>query len=512
MPNQELINYIKTELEKGTDKGIITANLLSQGWREQQIEEAFASVKITSSTNIVQSQPVKQIQSTDQSQAIFLPRFFSLLKESWKFFMFKLNNYVFIYILGSLMMGFSIIAVVAIYFISLSYFAALNVVYIPVIVLIFTIPVLMLIFNGWTNLALITSINNEQKVILTFRTVFSRLFPFLGLTILSTVIIIIGYGFLIIPGIIASLMFIFAPYIFVFERKSIIQSLKLSKEYVKPYMFEIFVRIVEFYFIIGIISLVINFVPVVGSLLAQLFIAPLTVVFFYIFYIKVKGLNGQKISNPLPKRVRYEVFGLLGIFLILLILFLSFFILNIFKNPENFKSLLNLNKPIPSSTPIVTPIPTKSAQLTNLKLCSQCGGKYNQEIWLEKDSVCDKSSIEETSVWYNLECGCTGGTITDTRSLACETKQKLCSQCSTKWRYVMENWIENDSICDRSSVDKEVINSGGLSGQVDGVWYNINCGCGLTTSQDLSFSRFCTSSEKPTLTPQNNTPTLAPIQ
>jgi len=304
MPNQELINYIKTELEKGTDKGIITANLLSQGWREQQIEEAFASVKITSSTNIVQSQPVKQIQSTDQSQAIFLPRFFSLLKESWKFFMFKLNNYVFIYILGSLMMGFSIIAVVAIYFISLSYFAALNVVYIPVIVLIFTIPVLMLIFNGWTNLALITSINNEQKVILTFRTVFSRLFPFLGLTILSTVIIIIGYGFLIIPGIIASLMFIFAPYIFVFERKSIIQSLKLSKEYVKPYMFEIFVRIVEFYFIIGIISLVINFVPVVGSLLAQLFIAPLTVVFFYIFYIKVKGLNGQKISNPLPKRVR----------------------------------------------------------------------------------------------------------------------------------------------------------------------------------------------------------------
>lgn len=44
MPNQELINYIKKEQQKGLDKTTIVNSLLNVGWQQAQIDAGFEAI------------------------------------------------------------------------------------------------------------------------------------------------------------------------------------------------------------------------------------------------------------------------------------------------------------------------------------------------------------------------------------------------------------------------------------------------------------------------------------
>jgi hypothetical protein len=44
MPNQELIEYIKKEQQKGLENTVITSSLLTVGWQQSQIDEAFSCI------------------------------------------------------------------------------------------------------------------------------------------------------------------------------------------------------------------------------------------------------------------------------------------------------------------------------------------------------------------------------------------------------------------------------------------------------------------------------------
>src|SRR3989338_8991438 len=42
MVNQQILDYIKQQLQQGVSKETISSNLLSQGWQQQDVNEAFS--------------------------------------------------------------------------------------------------------------------------------------------------------------------------------------------------------------------------------------------------------------------------------------------------------------------------------------------------------------------------------------------------------------------------------------------------------------------------------------
>jgi len=45
MTNQQLLDYIKQQLSQGVSREVISSNLLSQGWQQQDINEAFSATE-----------------------------------------------------------------------------------------------------------------------------------------------------------------------------------------------------------------------------------------------------------------------------------------------------------------------------------------------------------------------------------------------------------------------------------------------------------------------------------
>jgi len=357
MPSQELIEFIKKELQMGIPKETIVSTLLTKGWKNEQVEEAFSSINSGNSalpqTNATSK---SNLQTTPTN---YLPRIFTLFREALGLYRLNLKKYVLINLLTLVAFVFFFILIIV------TLFFAQNSLLFPTIV----IPLILIVLfflSFLSNLAIIYAVSFNYSVKLSYQNAVRKLLPFIGLSIISSIIVLISSLFLIFPGIIAAIFLVFTSYVFVVENKSIFSSLISSKNYVKPYLFEVFVRIIEFGFLISIISSVLNAIPIVGFFVSYLFISPLIVVFSYLFYTKVKALNGQKISNPLPRRVKYEVFGLIGIFLVGTIIFIYYFTYTILKTTsleDLYKAFLptsnsSSNPKINSSNIQISPTPS----------------------------------------------------------------------------------------------------------------------------------------------------------
>ncbi len=62
MVNQQLLDYIKQQLQQGVSRDVITNNLISRGWRQSDIDEGFSSVD---------SAALSQISTTQQPERKF---------------------------------------------------------------------------------------------------------------------------------------------------------------------------------------------------------------------------------------------------------------------------------------------------------------------------------------------------------------------------------------------------------------------------------------------------------
>ena len=92
---------------------------------------------------------------------------------------------------------------------------------------------------------------------------------------------------LIIPGIIFSVYWVFAPYIFVNERAGIIESLRRSYRIVKGKWWMTFGYSLLLFLIYGIVLVAASFVPF-GNIIGTLVLTPIMVIFFKNFYLSMK--------------------------------------------------------------------------------------------------------------------------------------------------------------------------------------------------------------------------------
>ena len=92
---------------------------------------------------------------------------------------------------------------------------------------------------------------------------------------------------LIIPGIIFSVYWVFAPYILVNERAGIIESLRRSYRIVKGKWWMTFGYSLLLFLIYGIVLVAASFVPF-GNIIGTLVLTPIMVIFFKNFYLSMK--------------------------------------------------------------------------------------------------------------------------------------------------------------------------------------------------------------------------------
>lgn len=116
----------------------------------------------------------------------------------------------------------------------------------------------------------------------------------LGATILQTVIIVIGFILLIIPGIIASLMLCFTQLLVVDRKMGPVEAIKESYEITKGQLFRLFL------FMIAICLL--NFVGLIALVVGLLVTVPVSLIAIAHVYKKLSALKSVPIvtSAPVP--------------------------------------------------------------------------------------------------------------------------------------------------------------------------------------------------------------------
>lgn len=97
-----------------------------------------------------------------------------------------------------------------------------------------------------------------------------------------------GFLLLVIPGVIFSIWFLFSQFILAKEDEHGMNALLKSKEYVKGYWFDVFLRI----FLVWLISGVLGMIPFIGPVLSFVFF-PFIMIYTYLIYDDLKSMKGD---------------------------------------------------------------------------------------------------------------------------------------------------------------------------------------------------------------------------
>ena len=174
-----------------------------------------------------------------------------------------------------------------------------------VLMLVSAFAILYFSIRAYAGMFLLVKKNYQGEAKEIFKETSELAWPYIVLSVLTAILIILWLLLLIIPGIIFSVYYSFAVYAFFFEDKRGMDAIKRSKELVKGYWWAVFGRVIFFALIIWVFSLIIS-IPLLLSqensifyslwdVLVQIInalIGPITLLFSYQIYkdlVKIKS-------------------------------------------------------------------------------------------------------------------------------------------------------------------------------------------------------------------------------
>ncbi len=357
MISKDIIDYIKAQIDKGQSKEDVKKALVSAGWQQMDIDEAFKYVESGIPLAPMPSNAQNLSQSGQASQnSSFLASPTDLLKEAWELFKLRFPIFANIVIISALGSGILIAIMVAVLMGSgilnlvatkgainnlsdLSFFLNLGAL-IVFILFFFAIVILQV----WRQSAILFAIKDSKENIGTkesYKRGWHRIGSFFWVGLLQCIIVFGGFLLFAIPGIIFSVWFSFATYIFIAEGTGGMNAILKSKEYVAGYWWKIlwrfiFIGLVVFgiNFAIMIVSLVI---PVLPNLL-MIFVTPLTVIYSFLIYKNLKAIKEAKgeVKSEFSsgEKIKFIIVGILGILLLVGIFALPIMLYTL--NPGHF--------------------------------------------------------------------------------------------------------------------------------------------------------------------------------
>lgn len=336
MINKDIVDYIKNQLQKGRSKEEIKSALTSAGWQMADIEEAFRyaeqNIPIAPATN----NPQYSGQNIQNTAVLSSPT--DLLKEAWGFYRAKFKIFVGIILVPMVaIMIFAGILIAGV--LGLKFLNLLN----SPVIFIFAIPLVLaiIILQFWSQSSLIFAIKDSEENIgvkESYRRGRHKIGSIFWVGLLSGIIILGGFMFFVIPGIIFSTWFNLAVIIVIAEGLGGMNALLKSKFYVSGYWWEVFWRFLFIGLILMGVNLIflipagiLNFIAIVVkssllSIIASIFsfignivgllLAPLAVIYTFLVYKNLKAIKRD--ITPVfssGEKTKFIIAGILGILL-----------------------------------------------------------------------------------------------------------------------------------------------------------------------------------------------------
>lgn len=282
MDNEQLVNYIKTEHQKGIQLEVISDKLLAAGYSRQDVGKAFIRVfGPKPSISILKLPKIDDL----------VGKSILLYRENWK----VLLTLVFLPNLVSYNIGLIIIKLLNIHSGT------------PALILMLSFGLIGWLINLWFTTALfyaIVNIGNKINFYQAIRRKMKEIMKFWWINFLISAATVIGVILLIIPGIIFIVWFSCAQFIFFAENLSGFGALKRSRYYVKGYVMSVFWRLLGLGIGISVIELGFAFLlkyltlyqPVVGSVISTLLwslIVPIPIIYSFLIYQKLKEIKSM---------------------------------------------------------------------------------------------------------------------------------------------------------------------------------------------------------------------------
>lgn len=324
MADKTVVDYIQAQKRKGVVRAAIVTELKKAGWTDVQIDEGFSSTEseATQTSSSILLGPVELIKRTYQ-----------IFKLRWK-----------VYTLISFIVG----------VINLSLSGALSALFVSNIpaltefsLIMLLLPVLFILvwFIGmYGSMALYASVAMHREGIGVGESLlrpWHKIGPLTLTFALYGLIVLAGYVFLIIPGIVFIMWFIFGMYLSFERNVSGLDALLLSREYVKGLEVEVFWRLlaggliiagifigvmIPFGILSGLVtfslgneaSTVLSIFQFIVNASAQAIMVPATTIYTYLIFDNVKSIKGD-VSVPKNANLRTGLYFIAGVGLVLLI-------------------------------------------------------------------------------------------------------------------------------------------------------------------------------------------------
>lgn len=181
-----------------------------------------------------------------------------------------------------------------------------------------TLSVISSLLGIWITASLIYAISKKEiGVGESFSLGLRKFLPFLGLSIVVSVLTVLGFFLFVIPAIIFSVWFIFSSYILLLENEGIFKSIAKSREYVRGYGWQVFARML----VISLIAMVPTFITIGQFLLAwmsgnylalieqisiygggfipvllylySIFMMVISIIYYYLMYLDLKKIKRE---------------------------------------------------------------------------------------------------------------------------------------------------------------------------------------------------------------------------
>ena len=310
MIKEQLLSYIRQQLQRGFSKEEITQDLLKTGWQTSDIEEGF---------NIVSNPDYHQQQEPPRAPISSLPGAMAILKESFSIYRERFGTLITL----------SFLPILVTYIAAFLWSAIFVFVFkIPIIIIILgtiLIVLMSIIMEALVQIALIYAIKDSQEnisVVESYRRGWHKILPYLWVTFLTALIVMGGFVLFIIPGIIFAFWFGFSVYVLVSENLSGMDALLKSRDYLKGKIGSVAWRL----FIVGVIFLIISFivnlifaipgigaVKSIGRFLVNLLATPLLLIYSFLLFSKIKEIKGDfAFDNSKGRKTKYIIIGVIG--------------------------------------------------------------------------------------------------------------------------------------------------------------------------------------------------------
>lgn len=332
MINQQLIDYIKEQQQRNVPRSEIEKVLLELGWQKGDIDEGFKTAPPPlPPTNVFVSPPVISDGAIQSAQTTTVQNKFmgpiAILKESWRICKERYWKFIGIVLIPvAVQLAIGVISAIVLVLsgigstllplfsggIKTGNFLRPQNGAIAVLLVVFALifGIISLILQIWAQVALLTEAVSETKIGIkeAYSLSKGKRLRFLGLTLLSAVVVWGGFLLLIVPGVILAIGFSFTTNILVVENIGGMRALLKSKEYVRGYWWKVFGRLLFIGLFLGMFSVLpqaltpifkqLN-LPTVGVIISFVFsiisvlLFPLSVIYVAVMYRSLKATRGE---------------------------------------------------------------------------------------------------------------------------------------------------------------------------------------------------------------------------